>query len=104
MKFYDPGLFETLGPALKKCFQMGLDGPGQAGDEKIDEVISSFDFGQPHCSPGGCQAFQPAGGRPKRLKRHRTARTVAVTAPGLGCAESAFAAQCCEGEKRKLYL
>ena len=30
VKFYDPGLFETLGPALKKCFQMGLDGPGQA--------------------------------------------------------------------------
>eukprot|EP00435_Cladocopium_sp_Y103_P067390 s358_g30.t1 len=35
VKFYDPGLFETLGPALKKCFQMGLDGPGQAGAKRF---------------------------------------------------------------------
>eukprot|EP00438_Fugacium_kawagutii_P018393 Skav220281 [mRNA] locus=scaffold915:62742:72034:+ [translate_table: standard] len=35
VKFYDPGLFETLGPALKKCFQMGLDAPGQAGAKRF---------------------------------------------------------------------
>lgn len=73
VKFYDPGLFETLGPALKKCFQIGLETPSQAPEMKqfrdvsacflpsrfwarpAPSVLASWRFGSPRWIFSGAQ-------------------------------------------------